>query len=162
VEPDLSVRGFSNVFALGDTAACLGWSGKEVPGLASAAKQGGVYIARTIRARTTGRPTPRPFEYRHRGSLATIGRKSAVVDLGAVRLWGPAAWWLWGVVHVGLLVGVRNRISTMVNWFWSYLTFKSAIRLITGDDASVHSAPESSPRHAQARGALFSNVRGRV
>ena len=141
VEPDLSVRGFSNVFAIGDTAACMGWSGREVPGLAPAAKQGGSYVAHAIRARTMGRPAAGPFQYRHRGSLATIGRKSAVADFGAIRLWGPAAWWLWGVVHVGLLVGVRNRIATMVNWFWSYLTFKSAIRLITGDDVSGQEAP---------------------
>jgi NADH dehydrogenase/putative oxidoreductase len=78
-----------------------------------------------------------PFEYRHLGSLATIGRKSAVADFGFIKLWGAPAWWLWGIVHVGFLVGVRNRISTMINWFWAYLTFGGGIRLITGAGAAV-------------------------
>jgi putative oxidoreductase len=135
VQADLTVPGMPEVYALGDTAAALAWDGQAVPGLAPAAKQGGVYAARHILNRLAGRPALPPFAYRHLGSLATIGRKSAVVDFGRIKLWGAPAWWLWGLVHVGLLVGVRNRISTMVNWFWSYLTFKSAIRLITGGEA---------------------------
>jgi len=137
VGPDLKVTGMSNVFAIGDTAASKGWAGRDVPGLAPAAKQAGAYVARIIRAHAWGRPVPPPFEYRHRGSLATIGRRSAVVELGNLRLWGAPAWWLWGTVHVGLLVGVRNRVTTIVNWFWSYVTFKSAIRLITGADPTT-------------------------
>jgi NADH dehydrogenase/putative oxidoreductase len=108
-----------------------------VPGLAPAAKQGGAYVASTIRARTSGQQPLPPFAYRHRGSLATIGRKAAVADFGTVRLWGAPAWWLWGLVHVGLLVGARNRVATVVNWFWSYLTFQSAIRLITGGNVAA-------------------------
>ena len=134
VEPDLTVAGLDNVYAIGDTAASAAWHGQPVPGLAAAAKQAGAYVARHIRARFNGAPPPGPFAYRHLGSLATIGRKSAVVDFGRVTLWGAPAWWLWGLVHIGLLVGVRNRVSTMVNWFWSYLTFRSAIRLITGSE----------------------------
>ena len=134
VESDLTVTGLHNVYAIGDTAASAAWHGQPVPGLAPAAKQGGTYVARHIRARINGNPPPKPFAYRHLGSLATIGRKSAVVDFGRVKLWGAPAWWLWGLLHVGLLVGARNRTSTMVNWFWSYLTFRSAIRLITGSD----------------------------
>jgi len=114
-----------------------------VPGLAPAAKQGGAFVARHIRARTGDGAPPQPFRYRHRGSLATIGRKSAVVDFGRFRLWGAPAWWLWGLVHLGLLVGVRNRISTMVSWFWSYLTFRSAIRLITGSDPEPRTASDT-------------------
>jgi NADH dehydrogenase/putative oxidoreductase len=134
VDAALTVPGLANVYAIGDTAASQGWDGQPVPGLAPAAKQGGKFVAQHIRARVGGDALPPPFRYRHRGSLATIGRKSAVVDFGRVRLWGAPAWWLWGLVHVGLLVGVRNRVSTMVNWFWSYLTFRSAIRLITGSE----------------------------
>ena len=134
VDGALTVPGLANVYAVGDTAASQGWDGHPVPGLAPAAKQGGKFVAQHIRARVGGDALPPPFRYRHRGSLATIGRKSAVVDFGRVRLWGAPAWWLWGLVHVGLLVGVRNRVSTMVNWFWSYLTFRSAIRLITGSE----------------------------
>lgn len=143
VGPDLSVPGMSNVYAIGDTAASRSWAGHEVPGLAPAAKQAGVYVARTIRRHVAGRPAPPPFEYRHRGSLATIGRKSAVADFGNVRLWGAPGWWLWGTVHVGLLLGLRNRVTTVVNWFWSYVTFKSAIRLITGADPTISAAANS-------------------
>jgi putative oxidoreductase len=131
VDAQLAVPGLENVFAIGDTAASQGWKGQPVPGLAPAAKQGGAYVARMIRARVGARTAPPAFAYRHIGSLATIGRRSAVVECGRVQLWGATAWWLWGMVHVGLLVGVRNRVATVINWFWSYLTFRSAIRLIT-------------------------------
>ena len=132
VGPDLGVPGHAGVFAIGDTASSKAWQGRDVPGLAPAAKQAGNYVARTIAARVSGRAAPPPFKYRHFGSLAAIGRKSAVVDFGKLRLWGALAWWLWGVLHVGLLVGARNRVTTVVNWFWSYITFRSAVRLITG------------------------------
>ncbi|HEY4340471.1 MAG TPA: NAD(P)/FAD-dependent oxidoreductase [Steroidobacteraceae bacterium] len=134
VGPDLTVPGYREVFAIGDTAASKGWAGQNVPGLANAAKQAGTYAARAIRARIGGTCPSRPFRYRHWGSMAAIGRKSAVVDFGRVRLWGVLAWWLWGLLHVGLLVGARNRLATLVNWFWCYITFRSAIRLITGGD----------------------------
>jgi len=132
VGPDLSVAGQPNVFAIGDTALSVAWKGKPVPGLAPAAKQGGAYVAAVIRARVLGRATPPPFVYKHLGSLATIGRKAAVADFGWLRLSGAPAWWLWGVVHVAFLVGLRNRISVMFDWFWAYLTFKGGTRLITG------------------------------
>ena len=132
VDADLGVPGYAEVYAIGDTAASNAWDGKAVPGLAPAAKQGGRYVAAHIMARVSGECEPPPFAYRHAGSLATIGRKAAVVHLGHLQLWGSPAWWLWGLVHVGLLVGVRNRLATLVNWFWAYLTFSSAVRLITG------------------------------
>jgi NADH dehydrogenase/putative oxidoreductase len=133
VGPDLSVPGLPEVFAVGDTAHAEAWDGKPVPGLAPAAKQGGAYAARAIAARIEGRRPPRPFRYRHLGSLATIGRKAAVADFGRVRLSGALAWWLWGLVHIYFLVGARNRMSVAVEWFWAYLTFRRSIRLITGD-----------------------------
>lgn len=132
VSQNLSVPGHSEVFAIGDTALLNAWDGKPVPGLAPAAKQGGEYVARLIAARVRGRTVPGPFVYRHQGSLATIGRKAAVVDFGWLRLSGALAWWLWGLVHVFFLVGVRNRISVMWDWLWAYLTFRSGTRLITG------------------------------
>lgn len=132
VAPDLSVPGMPNVYAIGDTAASNAWNGQAVPGLAPAAKQAGAYAAKLIKARIAQGPVPGAFRYRHLGSLATIGRKSAVVDFGFIKLWGAPAWWLWGIVHVGFLVGVRNRVATMTNWFWAYLTFGGGIRLITG------------------------------
>lgn len=132
VEPDLSVAGVPNVFAIGDTALAQSWQGKPVPGLAPAAKQGGNYVAKLIRARVLGRNMPGAFEYRHLGSLATIGRKAAVADFGLVTVTGALAWWFWGAVHLASLVGARNRFSVMLDWFWSYLTFQSGTRLITG------------------------------
>jgi NADH dehydrogenase/putative oxidoreductase len=135
VGADLGVPGLANVFAVGDTAASAGWNGNPVPGLAPAAKQQGRYAARQIQAAIHGAPPPAPFRYRHLGSLATIGRKSAVVDFGIVRLWGAPAWWLWGLVHIGFLLGVRNRLATMINWFWAYLRLGGGIRLITGRPA---------------------------
>jgi NADH dehydrogenase/putative oxidoreductase len=126
------VAGQRDVFVIGDTAASSGWKGQPVPGLAPAAKQGGRHAARVIRARVEDRPPPGDFVYRHRGNLATIGRQSAVIDFGFCKLWGAPAWWIWGLVHVGLLVGARNRATTVVNWFWTYLTFSGGIRLITG------------------------------
>ncbi len=133
VGEDLRVPGMANVFAIGDTAASNAWNGQPVPGLAPAAKQGGAYVARQIRALINGGDPGPAFRYRHLGSLATIGRKAAVADFGAFKLWGAPAWWLWGVVHIGFMLGVRNRVATLLNWFWSYLKFGGGIRLITSD-----------------------------
>jgi putative oxidoreductase len=133
VGEDLRVPGMANVFAIGDTVASNAWDGQPVPGLAPAAKQGGAYVAKQIRALIDARAPIPAFRYRHLGSLATIGRKAAVADFGAFKLWGAPAWWLWGVVHIGFMLGMRNRVATLLNWFWSYLKFGGGIRLITGD-----------------------------
>ena len=66
--------------------------------------------------------------------MATIGRKAAVADFGWLRLSGASAWWLWGVIHVAFLVGLRNRVSVAFDWFWAYLTYNSSTRLITGGE----------------------------
>ena len=136
VESDLSVPGFSGVFAIGDTAACNGPGGRPLPGLAAVAKQQGHYVAKSIRARIEGRRHPGPFRYRNLGSMATIGRKAAVADLPGIRLSGSLAWWLWGLVHVAFLVDLRSRIAVMFDWFWSYLTYNRSMRLITGAEGS--------------------------
>jgi hypothetical protein len=70
-------------------------------------------------------------------ALATIGRKAAVADFGWFQVWGAPAWWFWGAVHLGFLVGVRNRVSVMFDWFWAYLTFRGGTRLITGGGAAA-------------------------
>jgi NADH dehydrogenase/putative oxidoreductase len=146
VGPDLSVPGHPDIFAIGDTALSLAWDGQPVPGLAPAAKQGGAYVASVLRAGLRGRKPPPPFRYRHQGSLATIGRRSAVADFGRVQVTGAAAWWLWGAVHVLFLVGVRNRLSVMLGWVWSYFTFDVGVRLITqtGADQSAPIYPGAS------------------
>ncbi|MBM3600072.1 MAG: NAD(P)/FAD-dependent oxidoreductase [Alphaproteobacteria bacterium] len=131
VEPDLSVPGHPAVFAIGDTAMVADGNGKPVPGIAPAAKQQGTYVGRIIRNRVAGIETA-PFRYRHYGNLATIGRKSAVADFGALRLSGFAAWLLWSVAHIYFLIGFRNRVVVSLNWLWAYLTFQRGARLITG------------------------------
>jgi NADH dehydrogenase FAD-containing subunit/uncharacterized membrane protein YphA (DoxX/SURF4 family) len=130
--PDLRVPGRSEIFVIGDVATCNAWRGIPAPGLAPAAKQGGAYSARAIRAALAGRPAPPPFRYRHYGSLATIGRQAAVADFGRVRVRGAPAWWLWGTAHIAFLIGVRNRITVLATWLWAYLTFRRGSRLITG------------------------------
>jgi len=132
VGDDLRVPGLDNVFAIGDTAASKAWKGEIVPGLAPAAKQGGAYVAKQIRAMVESRRPMPAFRYRHLGSLATIGRKAAVADFGILTLSGAPAWWLWGIVHIAFMLGVRNRVATLTNWFWAYLRFGGSIRLITG------------------------------
>ena len=133
VDADLSVPGLPGVFAIGDTAASNGWAGAAVPGLAPAAKQQGRYVARAIRATLKERPVT-AFRYVHYGNLATIGRLAAVVEVQRFRLWGAPAWWFWGIAHVLLLGGGRNRVSVVLNWLWAYLTYRRSTRLITGGD----------------------------
>ncbi len=133
VGPDLRVPGCADVFVIGDTCASAGWAGKPVPGLAPAAKQAGGYVARTILASLRGRPGPKPFAYKHQGSLATIGRRAAVADFGVVRVKGAMAWWLWGAVHVLFLIDGRSRAGVVVEWMWDYLTLRRGTRLITGE-----------------------------
>lgn len=120
-----------DVFAIGDTAGSNAWGGKPVPGLAPAAKQAGVYVSRVVEAELLGKACPGPFAYKHQGSLATIGRKSAVADFGSLKLSGNSAWWLWGIVHVGFLTGMRNRVTVVVNWMWNFFAQHSGVRLIT-------------------------------
>jgi NADH dehydrogenase/putative oxidoreductase len=136
VNNDLSVPMHERIFAVGDTASSLGWNGDPVPGLAPAAKQQGQYVARVIDACISGRRVPPPFQYRHLGSLATIGRQSAVVEFGRVRIWGAAAWWLWGAAHILFLSGGRNRMAVALDWLWAYLTYRRSTRLITDSEPS--------------------------
>ncbi len=130
VRPDLSLQGFNDIFVIGDTASVKDASGRPVPGLASAAKQMGNYIGKLISARVSGQSLP-PFRYRHEGSLATIGRRAAVVELGPIQLRGFIGWMFWSAVHIYFLIGIRNRFVVAITWLWSYVTFKRGARLIT-------------------------------
>ncbi|MDP1963921.1 MAG: NAD(P)/FAD-dependent oxidoreductase [Reyranella sp.] len=134
VGPDLTVPGHPEIFVIGDTASAAGQDGKPLPGLAPVAKQQGAYVARVLRARLAARPAPPPFRYRNYGTMATIGRRSAVADFGWLRLDGTLAWLLWGLVHISFLIGFRNRAVVMLEWIWSYMTFQSGARLITGSE----------------------------
>jgi NADH dehydrogenase len=137
VDEHLRLRGFRRVFAIGDIAAAES-GGKPVPGLAPAAKQMGSYVGHLIAQDVLGRSQEVPaFHYRHQGDLATIGRKSAVVSLGRVRLRGFFGWLFWGVAHIYFLIGIRNRAVVALNWMWEYLTFQRGARLISGNPDSV-------------------------
>jgi NADH:ubiquinone reductase (H+-translocating) len=102
VRPDLTLPAHSEIFVIGDTAAAVDVTGKPLPGVASVAKQQGIYVARVVRARLKGISSAPLFHYRDYGNLATVGRKIAVADLGFLRLSGRRAWWLWGAVHIFL------------------------------------------------------------
>ena len=130
VGPDLGVPGHPDIFVAGDLAALARADGRPVPGVAPAAKQMGRYVARVIRARLSGDAPPPPFAYRDYGNLATIGRMAAVVDLGRLRFSGLPAWWFWLVMHVFFLIGFRNRIVVLLNWWWAYWSYQRGARII--------------------------------
>lgn len=135
---DLSLPGHPEIFVIGDTALVVGENGTPIPGLAPAAKQQGKYVGTVIKDRLAGNTSCEEFRYRHCGSLATIGRKSAVADFGFVRLSGSLAWFLWGAVHVFFLIGFRNRVAVLLDWLWAYVTFKRGVRLIFKRGAPHH------------------------
>ena len=133
VQPDLSLPAHPKVFVIGDTARMLS-EGKEVPGMAQGAHQAGRHVGRQIAAEVRGEAHARqPFKYRHLGSMATIGRASAIAEIGWWKQSGFFAWWFWWVLHIYGLVGFRNRLSAFLNWGWHWLTFQRGARLITGE-----------------------------
>jgi NADH dehydrogenase len=134
VEPDLSAAGHPEIFIIGDTATINAWRGNPVPGIAPAAKQQGVHVAATIQRRLHGDTEPRPFRYQHAGNLATIGKRSAVIDFGWIKFRGWLAWWIWGLAHIYFLIGVRNRLSVALSWLWIYATGSRSACLITQGD----------------------------
>ena len=141
VMPDLSVPGHPDIFVVGDTASLKDANGNPLPGVAPVAKQQGQYVADLLIARQAGTSVP-PFRYRDFGSLATIGRKRAIVQMGGLKLKGFIAWLLWSVAHIYFLIGFRNRFVVAINWLWSYVTFQRGTRLITGlEGARVEDVP---------------------
>ena len=131
VQPDLTAPGHPEIFVIGDTATIDAWRGKPVPGIAPAAKQQGMHVARTIKLRLGGDAAPRIFRYKHSGNLATIGRRAAVIDFGRIKVRGWLAWWIWGLAHIYFLIGVRNRLAVALSWLWIYATGSRSACLIT-------------------------------
>ncbi|MCG5479251.1 NAD(P)/FAD-dependent oxidoreductase [Sinorhizobium alkalisoli] len=131
VGKDLTAPDYPEVFVIGDTASVSRADGKPVPGIAPAAKQQGAFVAKTIRARLEGRSAPGPFRYRHQGSLATIGRRAAIIDFGRIKLKGALAWWIWGIAHIYFLIGTRSRFAVAWSWLWTFLSGQHSARLIT-------------------------------
>jgi NADH dehydrogenase len=136
VNPDLTVSGHPDIFAVGDTVTIDGPDGKPVPGIAPAAKQQGTHVADTIKARLNGGTTT-PFHYKHAGSLAQIGKRKAVIDFGRFKLRGTIAWWIWGIAHIYFLIGLRNRLSVAISWLWIHARDQRAARLITQGSSKV-------------------------
>ncbi|WIG55061.1 MAG: NADH dehydrogenase [Rhodanobacteraceae bacterium] len=134
VASDLSLPGHPEVFVIGDLAH-VEQDGKQVPGMAPAAKQMGTYVARAIRDRIAGCAT-RPFRYHDYGSLASISRSSAVVDLRGLKFSGFVGWLFWLFAHIFFLIGFRNRLAVMWNWAWSYMTWQRGARIIVGRGSS--------------------------
>ena len=133
VEKDLSVPGHPNIFVAGDQACFLHETGKSLPGTAPVAMQQGRYLARLIRGELKGRPRE-PFVFKDKGQMATIGRSRAIVQLGKLKIAGFTAWLLWLCVHIYYLTGFKNRLLVVIQWAWSYISFRRGARLIVSKE----------------------------
>jgi NADH:ubiquinone reductase (H+-translocating) len=137
VNPDLTVPGHPEIFVIGDLAH-FEQDGKPIPGVAPAAMQQGRYVADAMVERARGR-APKPFHYHDKGSLAVIGRATAVVEAGRLQLHGVIAWLMWLFIHLMYLVQFRNRLIVFIRWGFQFLSFDRGARLITGDQPPEHS-----------------------
>jgi len=146
VEPDLSLQGYENVFVAGDQASFTHQTGKPLPGTAPVALQQGKFIGRTIREELKGKPRSK-FHFRDKGQMATIGRSRGIVEIGRFKLSGFLAWVVWLVVHIFYLTGFKNRVLVVMQWGWSYLSFRRGARLIVGKewDPPTEQKPVSEP-----------------
>jgi NADH dehydrogenase len=135
VGPDCSLPDRKEVFVIGDAALFLDpRTQRPVPGVSQGALQMGKYVARVLAAEIAGRPSLRgePFRYFDYGSMATIGKSRAVVEIGRLHFGGLMAWLAWMLLHITVLIGFRNRISVFVSWVYNYVFFRRGSRLITG------------------------------
>jgi NADH:ubiquinone reductase (H+-translocating) len=133
VEPDLTIPGHSEVFAIGDM---VNVAGTELPGVAPVAMQEGRYAAKTIKRRLAGEPHE-PFHYVDKGNLATIGRARAVAEIKKLKLAGGIAWLTWLGVHLWYLIGFQNRLFVLIRWLFSFATRGRGARLITGQTTEM-------------------------
>ena len=129
VEPTMQVQNYSNVWALGDVAGAIGKDGKPLPMVAPVAIQQGKFIAKQIARLIANKPLT-DFKYLDKGSMATIGRNKAIVQVRGLKIAGPIAWLIWVWLHLFYLLGGRNKIGTMADWTWNYLTFDRGNRHI--------------------------------
>jgi NADH dehydrogenase len=136
VEPDCSIPDHPEAFAIGDMASLVPKGASHpLPGVSPVAMQQGRFVAGVITERVAGGEPPTEFRYFDKGIMATIGRSRAVAQTGRLHLHGFIAWLAWLVVHIWYLIGFRNRLVVLINWFWSYVTYKRGARLITGERA---------------------------
>ncbi|HWD92319.1 MAG TPA: NAD(P)/FAD-dependent oxidoreductase [Verrucomicrobiae bacterium] len=134
VNPDLSLPGRPEVFAVGDMAILMQGNGKPVPGVSPAAMQEGRHAAKIVEDEIDlgpGRSPRPPFKYWDKGTMATIGRSKAVAEVGKFKFSGLLAWLTWLFVHLVFLIGFRNKISVLMQWVYSYFTYKRGARIIT-------------------------------
>lgn len=139
VLPDLSVPNRPNVFVIGDMAVLLQANGRLVPGIAPAAIQMAACACENIDRDLEGKQRI-DFVFRDRGSMATIGKSKAIAQVGRWKFSGFPAWLAWLFVHLISIIGFRNRLSVLSEWFWAYLTPERSARLITGDSAEMRDA----------------------
>lgn len=131
VEPDCSLPGHPETFAIGDIAHLVDSHGVTVPGVSPAAMQMGKHVAGIIQGELTGSSSSRPaFTYWDKGVMATIGRSKAVAAIGGLRIDGFIAWILWLAVHLLFLIGFRNKVSVLLQWIYAYSRFRSGARII--------------------------------
>ncbi|MBU6399533.1 MAG: NAD(P)/FAD-dependent oxidoreductase [Verrucomicrobia bacterium] len=157
VNPDLSLPGHPEVFAIGDLALVTGADGRPVPGVSPAAMQMARHVARLLEAEVSGRSgsSTRPsFVYRDRGTMATIGRSAAVAQIGRLQFWGWPAWAAWLLIHLIFLIGFRNKAAVVLQWTYSYFTYKLGSRIVTGAEPAQnrppHPADKAGPSEAAA------------
>ena len=150
VEPDLSVKGRKNVFVAGDQACFTHQTGKPLPGTAPVAMQQGRYLAQTIRRELSGK-TRRPFRFVDKGQMATIGRSRAIVEIGRLKMAGFPAWLLWLVVHIYYLTGFKNRLLVVLQWAWSYVSFRRGARLIVSKEWRLDATKEVHPTYGETQ-----------
>lgn len=141
VQPDLTLPGHPEILVLGDMALVRDAKGIPLPGTAPVAMQQGSYAARLIRNRIKGVVTP-PFLFHDKGTMATIGRASAVADVFGLRFSGWFAWLAWLFIHLMYLIAFENRLLVLMQWCWNYLTRNRSARLITGDSSETTNQPK--------------------
>ncbi len=129
VEPTMQVKNYPYVWALGDIAGALGKDCRPLPMVAPVAIQQGKFIAKQINRLISNKPLG-DFKYLDKGSMATIGRNKAIVQVKGIKIAGPIAWLIWLWLHLFYLLGGRNKIGTMADWTWNYLTFDRGNRHI--------------------------------
>ena len=129
VENTLQVKNYPHIFAIGDIAGFVGENGRMLPMVAPVALQQGRYVAQQIKRITAGQEL-KPFKYLDKGSMATIGRHKAIVEVKSLRMTGIPAWYAWLWLHLFYLLGGRNKIGTMADWTYNYLTFDRGNRHI--------------------------------
>jgi len=128
-EPTCQVQNYPYVWGVGDNAGVIGENGRPLPMVAPVAMQQGTFVAKQINRLAKGKDVQK-FKYVDKGSMATIGRHKAVVQVKGIRLWGPIAWFAWLFLHVFYLMGGQKRIGTIADWTWNYLTFDRGNRHI--------------------------------